>query len=347
MTITTEHDGPRMAGSTDKTSNNSETAQRRRMFVSVDDLAEAHAEPGRPHFHERRKTFQKDHGDIVKSYFAPRTATGVVLVRVAEGPQPLGNAFQVHVTDSGALPPRLADLIRAVMHEKHRLASRIHGHARDIVVHDAYSLIVYLLTAAVSGSSPSGERALTATENDVRRELAYLRRFARDAARRTALWFYLMGLAVGVAFGMVLIVSAYHSTAVDALSDPSMVAACLAGGAVGAVISVMVRVTRGTTLDVDSTRGRVVLLLAGSFRPVIGAVFGAVLLVLTHGGLLPFDVPDGPAAAAGVDGSVCFFIGLAFLAGFSERWAQDTIVSSAPKVPPARQPASRPDGDAF
>jgi hypothetical protein len=317
-----------------------------RRFVSVDDLAVAYAAEGRPEFLALRAAFQQEHGEIVESYFAQDAPIGVVLVSADRGRRSSGTALQVHVADAGPLPSALVELVRTVMHEKHRLAGRVYGRARDIVVHDAYSLVVYLLATAGRTDQDDGSTPTPAAEV-VQRDLDRLRRFARDAARRTALWFYLMGLAIGAVFGMGLIVVTYHSSIVDMVTDGATLAACLTGGVFGAVISVMVRVTRGTTLDVDSTRGRLVLLLAGSFRPVIGAVFGAVLLVLTHGRLLPFSAPVGPAATAGVDGAVCFFIGLAFLAGFSERWAQDTIVSSAPKVPPARQPDSTSDTDTF
>ena len=87
--------------------------------------------------------------------------------------------------------------------------------------------------------------------------------------------------------------------------------------------------------------------LAGALRPIVGAIFGAVLHVLVTGGLLPLAMPD----TAGGQGELnMFFAGLAFLAGFSERWAQDTIVQSIPKwqssqdeLPPAR---SGPQGGA-
>ena len=61
------------------------------------------------------------------------------------------------------------------------------------------------------------------------------------------------------------------------------------------------------------------------FRPLVGATFGVALYVLVIGGLLPLASNSQTAAH--------FFGGLSFLAGFSERWAQDTIVRSAPIAP--------------
>jgi hypothetical protein len=85
----------------------------------------------------------------------------------------------------------------------------------------------------------------------------------------------------------------------------------------------MFRVTNGQHLSVDAHQGIAVTVAAGAFRTLIGSVFGVVLFVLVQAGLLPLD----PAHASG---PAMFYTGLAFLAGFSERWAQDTILRSAP-----------------
>jgi hypothetical protein len=148
----------------------------------------------------------------------------------------------------------------------------------------------------------------------------------QSSARRTALGLYLAGLPIGALLGGVLVLLAGESLTIDNYIPNNLLPICLASGAIGAVISVMARVSRGEALDVDSDKGNVVTLLAGSFRAIIGAVLGAVLCVLIRGGILPLDVPDPEET------SCLFFAGLAFLAGFTERWAQDTIVSSAPKV---------------
>jgi hypothetical protein len=148
----------------------------------------------------------------------------------------------------------------------------------------------------------------------------------------------LLGLPLGVTTGILLIVAAFKSQTVHMFADSRLVASCLASGAIGAVISVMVRLNRGTTLEIDTDRGRAVTLIAGGFRPIIGAVFGGALYVLILGGLIPLHVPDlGDGVLTSTSRGVFFFLGIAFLAGFSERWAQDTIVNSAPKFPSTQQ----------
>ncbi len=95
----------------------------------------------------------------------------------------------------------------------------------------------------------------------------------------------------------------------------------------------MARITRRSTLNIDIAQGHGVTGLAGAIRPLIGAIFGLALFVFVNGGLVPIDVPTEQWKAN------LFFASVAFLAGFSERWAQDTIVHSAPSLTFNRGPA--------
>jgi hypothetical protein len=99
---------------------------------------------------------------------------------------------------------------------------------------------------------------------------------------------------------------------------------CLIAGGMGAVVSVMSRMTF-RTLSLDCGAGGSVLAMLGAFRPVIGMVMGAAMWVLTASGVLAI-VPSDP-------GKLTFFrILTAFLAGFSERWAQDMLGRTAEQI---------------
>lgn len=105
----------------------------------------------------------------------------------------------------------------------------------------------------------------------------------------------------------------------------------LAGG-LGALTSVLSSATFGR-IFLDRPTGRYGNALLGIFRPLIGAVFGAAFFALIDAGFLPIKVPSG-------DGKVALYASIAFLAGFSQRWAQDTLRAaegriSAPPGPPA------------
>ena len=95
-------------------------------------------------------------------------------------------------------------------------------------------------------------------------------------------------------------------------------------GAVGASVSVMWRMTSGTfsinlpTLDYSSARSQ--LRLMGALRPTIGGIFALAVFVFTMSPLVPLD--DASRS------DTYLMIALGFLAGFSERFAQDMFVRS-------------------
>jgi hypothetical protein len=72
------------------------------------------------------------------------------------------------------------------------------------------------------------------------------------------------------------------------------------------------------------------LRLLGAFRPVLGGILGLVVYVLISGDLLNISVPPGSPIK-----TPYFLAGLAFLAGFSERLAQDTLTRATPQAMPA------------
>lgn len=58
----------------------------------------------------------------------------------------------------------------------------------------------------------------------------------------------------------------------------------------------------------------------GAVRPVLGGVFGLAVFVFTQSPLVPLD--------AGSGSDTFLLVALGFLAGFSERFAQDMLVRS-------------------
>lgn len=71
-------------------------------------------------------------------------------------------------------------------------------------------------------------------------------------------------------------------------------------------------------LALNHESGKGIIRLLGGMRPLIGAVFGVALYVLLEGGLLSLAPADGADR-------VYFYAGVAFVAGFSERFAQDAV----------------------
>jgi hypothetical protein len=105
-------------------------------------------------------------------------------------------------------------------------------------------------------------------------------------------------------------------------------------GALGALTSVLSSATFGRIV-LDRTQGGIWNTFLGAFRPIIGALFGAAFFILISAGFLPVKIPSGNAVA--------LYASIAFLAGFSHRWAQDTLKAAESKI---SAPASTPGSSA-
>jgi hypothetical protein len=91
--------------------------------------------------------------------------------------------------------------------------------------------------------------------------------------------------------------------------------------------------------------GKKTIRALGFMRPVIGAVFGAVIYLFLDGGIV--EVLSPPQGGA----NLAFYAGLGFVSGFSERFAQDVIAQATPasarsENAPAGEPAARSNAPA-
>jgi hypothetical protein len=178
----------------------------------------------------------------------------------------------------------------------------------------------------VSGYAPSQEPGDNRPQARFVRGLASLRaRLAQvevvylAAVQRVAQQAYLAGMLWGFLCLLVVLVGLAVLTAIIGFDTGWLVTATL--GAAGAVLSVLQRLGRG--LDLSPEGETQSFRRQGWFRPTIGALLGVVSYVLLKGGLVSIASPT-----AGAD-KVLYFGGIAFLAGFSERFAQDMLIGTA------------------
>ncbi|WP_156391170.1 MULTISPECIES: hypothetical protein [unclassified Nocardioides] len=297
------------------------------------------------------RQFQEHRGSLQELYFAKRIHAGAGVLRpnswFGRLVQRRSLCVRYDGTATACVQPEFETAIWRARRMERKSLLLLGGRSRRVLLEMIYSIIVYLLSV-LDATEPTNGKALDDTARrernervasaiaSARAELTRLDRFVDEAAKRASLRDYLLGIPIGMAACGLLIYYAdgwTHPLAgrgVEDLADQARV--CFACGAVGGVVSVMARITRRSTLNIDSAQGHGVTGLAGAIRPVIGAVFGLALFVFVAGGLVPIDVPTDQWRAN------LFFASLAFLAGFSERWAQDTIVHSAPSVTFLRNP---------
>ncbi|MBE2320609.1 hypothetical protein DVA67_031910 [Solirubrobacter sp. CPCC 204708] len=154
--------------------------------------------------------------------------------------------------------------------------------------------------------------------------------FARASQRRAQLR-YLGGLGVGLLLtsaagtGMTLGLEAVPETG----DSPWMLFAMLLAGGLGAVLSVLFGMTSGNlklhTLFAHAESGIGPLVAAGALRPLVGALSGLLAYVLLQSGIVPLEVAEG---AQGTH----FFIALAIVAGFSERWTRGLLAGTEERL---------------
>jgi hypothetical protein len=312
--------------------------------VCLDDLIRTYPRKGQAagagaDFKRLLREYQEAEGEIVDKYFAKHFEAGVVHTCRRDGL--VGRkSYRIRMKYPGekvaAVQPEFEAALWRARSMEQQTTLIVTGRPRRMLLEMLFSIVVYVLgvvdslegvqkTAQQDGQDVTEHSRLCIRKalRIARSELARLQQLVNEAAIRSALRHYVFGLFLG---GIALLALAWTTGRVP-MFEPTrtqdLVRAVAAGG-LGAVISVMIRISHGQRVDVDPTQGNSMTCLAGSFRPVIGGVLGAALYVLLQAGLIPLEIPAQP------DDASYLFAAIAFLAGFSERWAQDTIVRSVP-----------------
>lgn len=310
----------------------------------LDDLIQAH-----PHSRTRgsREDFARlltqyrgpDH-EIVDRYFAKHIqAAALHMCRRTRFRR--RRDFEIRMRYPGdvvaAVQPEFEAALWRARAMEQQTALLVAGRPRRVLLEMLFSVIVYLLGVldSVECLAAAGQGARRTQESSrlhriekaleiAQAELTRLQEFADQAAVRAALKHYVLGLFVG---GIAVTASAWTAGQVGMFEQaPTLdLVRAIAAGGLGAIISVLIRISRGQRLDVDTTQEPFLTCLMGGCRPVIGGALGVALYVLLKAHFIPLEAPAASAPAAPY-----FFTAIAFLAGFSERWAQDTIVRSTP-----------------
>jgi hypothetical protein len=193
-----------------------------------------------------------------------------------------------------------------------------------------------------AGCQEDGNEIDKNTENKIQQceLLSEISKFIKQAAKREAKVVYVGGMGLGI-FVLALLVGLTSiawsiSGGNTGEVDRSLLFGCAIAGAFGAIVSVLTQIRR---IRVNAEVGRGYVRLLGGMRPFIGAIFGAVLYVALDSGLV---------AAAKLSTDVkrfSFFLTFAFIAGFSERFARDTLTSIAGGKPQAANASAPKHGD--
>jgi hypothetical protein len=102
-------------------------------------------------------------------------------------------------------------------------------------------------------------------------------------------------------------------------------------GAIGSVVSILVRIR---DFDNQQAEHRSILFFTGFFKPVVGVASALFVVSLFEAGIITLQL-------AGPTHEQFFYVALAFVAGFSERLAEDLVSKAEKQIVSAPAPATR------
>lgn len=248
--------------------------------------------------------FENEHGAIVEEYWCEEFAAGVVRTTKGDKLHFEGNLPVL----AEAITDRSKDL-------RQRAGEFLSSKELGYILPGLYSLLTQWL-ALVDATAPR-QATKDVDENDLAPYEKRLDQIERQINQRMA-WrgqrWYIGGTLIGLTAVSVVL----GALALPASGTWQQLFEGAVFGAAGAIASVLLRMHRGG-LRVNASQGPTLVYAAAMVRPLMGALFGAVICAAALSGHFAIDLPKAEAER--------FFllVVLGFVAGFSERWAPNLL----------------------
>jgi hypothetical protein len=305
------------------------------------------------HYQQLRAGFVRDHGEITDNYICESGPMAVVLTAVQ--PQPLQKKLLRHkeriemyteIERLVRMHPEVAPVLHRAEMQYVSVRNALRGLSQRLLVNWLFVWMRDLMLASVP-KADGDVVPLTAEEIEEQgRELDRIESHYEQAAAREAQIVYLGGMLWGVlALCAVTVPIGLLLAGTDVPVDLTTFFGCLISGALGALVSVVTRMS-ADKFHVRHEVGRGYVQRVAAFRPFIGSVFGLLVYFALQGELLrQLQIPEDDA------NRFAFFLVLAFAAGFSERMVKEVLRSTEGETPPAKpaegaMPAPEPAGAA-
>jgi hypothetical protein len=277
--------------------------------------------PAEERYQEFKRRFEAEHGPIVDAYWCTDEASAVALT-IKPRPLILPDVVRLHwATDwTTKDKPRLM----TILYRCESLAVRVHEVLRDtsqrLAMQSLFTVVSFLLGFGETDRAKS-PHAMTEVVKATREQLDGIEKYYRQAAVRSGQIVYVGGMLLGMVPVALMIVLALVLKLADSNDAAVRVAIlCCAAGGVGALVSVMSRMT-SNRVRVDWEFGKDTLRTLGALRPFVGGVFGLMTFFALKSGVVALTI-------ANTSRSTYFYVLFAFAAGFSERLAQDMLLGS-------------------
>jgi hypothetical protein len=276
------------------------------------------------------RRFERSHGRLIHSYWCSHLESAVALSDTTPKHRWQSHRYGFHRASDWATKSQ--PTIAAELHRCDDVAVKaqavLTGVRQRICLQLVAASAAHLLSVADGPHDPEAVKQVVDME---KARLDKIEKYYRQAANGQAQIAYFAGMAA--------------VAATVALITPLLIwwqnwhtgLTALVAGAVGALVSVTQRINHGD-FDLDYDVGRGYAFFLGGLRPIIGGAFAVVITFAISAGLLHLPLSGNDPTTNQKLGLVV----VAFVAGFSERWAQDTITSAVPKPPGDAAPPEVP-----
>jgi hypothetical protein len=293
--------------------------------------------------------FQRSEGEILRAYWCATEASAVVLTEKKRADSGLRSFRRSKVRIHRATDwvtsdaPEIANLLALADTLAIKVTNILFGASLIIAMEWIFNEQSFLLGFVERMGGRPAPKASSAVLAQHGAQLKLIEQFYDRAAKKVARMRYLLGMLfgllvlAGVGAGIAGLVALFGT--LDLTSDSTRTFfACFGAGAVGAIVSVMTRMRQADGFSLDYEVGRLQVIVLGAFRPVVGAVFGTVAYFALQSGFININPPEGD--------QLFYFALLAFLAGFSERFAQTILGGAELSVAKALPGAEPIEGEA-
>jgi hypothetical protein len=272
------------------------------------------------------RQFKREHGELVDAYWCRYEASAVALterrVRRLRTGFRHDSILRLHAATDWRTSH--APAVARLLHEWETLGIRIgevlRGTGERIALQRVFAASCRLLGLLDRKRAEEPSRGvMREVERAHRRELGAVTGYYGRAGENQARIVYFQGMAWGVATLGAAVGAAFLLGWALGWLDPDdgptqTLFISLAMGAGGAILSVMTRMARANGFNIDYEVGRKSARFLGSLRPWIGAMFALALYLAMKSGVVE--------VLTQAERTAYFYATVAFLAGFSERWAK-------------------------
>jgi hypothetical protein len=228
--------------------------------------------------------------------------------------------------DIGTCRPELIDLVRCCQRVGYQAWHRLAPYDRRLCQNMVFSVVEEAFRMLDDDAADEDEGCVEALAGRLREAEEFMLRCAARRAQSHYLKGVLLGgAAIATVLATVTAVVLLAAGRVESLPRTLLLVAL--AGAVGAAISVPMRMTSGSfrmnlpTLNAEMKGTD--LHLVGALRPLMGLVLALASYAVVLAGLVPMDKhADEPVQRTAL------YVSIGFLAGFTERFAQDMFVRS-------------------